>query len=104
MKHNAFELVAKMTMLREHVETRAAALVADNAAGMAERARSAVPVDSGELRRSIASSPDGSVTASAPHAAMVEYGTSRMAAQPFMLPSAQAQAEVFFKAAREVIK
>ena len=104
VKHNARELAARMAALRERAETGAAALVADNAAGMADLARSAVPVDSGELRGSISSSADGCVTASAPHAAMVEYGTSRMAAQPFMLPSARAQAGIFFKGAREVIK
>lgn len=104
VKHNALEIAAKTAALRDRVGERAAALVADNAAGMADLARSAVPVDSGELRGSISSAADGSVTASAPHAAMVEYGTSRMAAQPFILPSARAQADIFFKGAREVIR
>ena len=104
VKHNARELAARVAALSGRVTRDAAALAADNASRMAERARECVPVDSGALRAGISASPDGSVTACAPYAAMVEYGTSRMAARPFMLPSARAQAGLFFKEAREVIK
>ena len=70
----------------------------------ADIARSYVPVDTGALKGSIAAVSDGSyassVIASTPYAAMVEYGTSKMAAQPFMLPAAQETAGVFFENAR----
>ena len=69
----------------------------------AQLARSLVPVDSGELRASISAASerrlDARVTANAPYAAMVEYGTSKMAARSYMLPAAQAAAEPFFEAA-----
>ena len=59
---------------------------------IAERAVGLVPVDTGELRGSIAHQKMGSgwaVVASAPHAGYVEYGTSKMAAQPYLRPAAQ---------------
>ena len=40
------------------------------------------------------------VVSTAPHAAMVEFGTSRMAARPHLLPAASAVREEFFAAAR----
>lgn len=53
------------------------------------------PVDTGELRSSIAGSVSGStvkdctgrVEATADHAEYVEYGTSKMAAQPYLRPA-----------------
>ena len=62
-------------------------------------ARELAPVDTGELRESIsfAATDNGAVVyASANHAAMVEYGTSRMSPRPFMLPAARAVAHEFF--------
>lgn len=58
----------------------------------AEIARELAPVDSGELRSSINARRSGGsaqVVSSAAHAALLEYGTSRMAAQPYMLPMAE---------------
>ncbi len=57
---------------------------------VAEAARGACPVDTGRLRASIEVSADGnsaSVTAGAPYAAYVEFGTWKMAAQPFLTPA-----------------
>jgi HK97 gp10 family phage protein len=62
------------------------------AATVAERAVELVPVDTGELRGSISHQRMGdgwAVVASAPHAAYIEYGTSKMAAQPYLRPAAQ---------------
>jgi HK97 gp10 family phage protein len=62
------------------------------AAAVAERAVELVPVDTGELRGSISHRREGegwAVVASAPHASYVEYGTSKMAAQPYLQPAAQ---------------
>ena len=62
------------------------------AAAIAERAVEFVPVDTGELRGSISQQKRGegwAVVASAPHAAYVEYGTSKMAAQPYLRPAAR---------------
>ena len=70
----------------------------------ADIARTTVPVDTGALRDSIGVSPGGayvaSAVASASYAAMVEYGTSKMPPQPYMLPAAHRAAEDFFANAR----
>ena len=75
-----------------HAAQQAVGHAAEEAAGAACEL---APVDSGELRRSISvrqiSPLETAVVAAAPHAAMVEFGTSRSAAQPFMLPAAQMQ-------------
>jgi HK97 gp10 family phage protein len=50
-------------------------------------------VKTGALRDSIgvtASGPEAAVTAAAPYAAFVEYGTSRAPQHPFMTPAADA--------------
>jgi HK97 gp10 family phage protein len=59
---------------------------------MVAYARAIVPVDTGELRDSIGATWDASTLtltlhADAPHAAFVEFGTSRMAAQPYLRPT-----------------
>jgi HK97 gp10 family phage protein len=62
------------------------------AVAVAERAAELAPVDTGELRGSISHQKLGdgwAVVASAPHAAYVEYGTSKMEAQPYLRPAAQ---------------
>ena len=61
------------------------------AEAVADRARSLAPVRTGELRGSITTKEmsDGSVAvgATAPHAAVVEYGSSRRAPQPYLRPA-----------------
>jgi len=82
----------------------AAAAAAENAAAVA---RSTVPVDTGALRDSIATGtiPGGAVLrAGTDHAAMVEYGTTRMPPRPYMLPAARAVQAEFFREAGEGIK
>ena len=69
----------------------------------AELARRMAPVDSGELRGGIrAIREDGgvAVVSTAPHAAMVEYGTVKSAAQPYMMPMAQEMRAEFAELAR----
>ena len=68
----------------------------------AKTARELAPVETGTLRSSIAHSATdygAVVTASAPHAIMVEYGTSKMPPRPFMLDAARAAANGFFEMA-----
>lgn len=52
----------------------------------ADEARRLCPVDSGELRDSITAT-EGGFGATAPYAALVELGTSKTAAQPFLRPA-----------------
>lgn len=65
------------------------------AEAIAEAARGLVPVDTGALKKSIESSTrrgsrglqEGKVTVGAKYALHVEYGTSKMAAQPYLRPA-----------------
>lgn len=57
---------------------------------IAERARDLVPVDTGELQDTIQAVQDGrssQVQAGTSHALPIEFGTSKMAAQPYMRPA-----------------
>jgi len=91
MRRRKSRIMARLEDLTQAAQ-QAVGHAAEEAAGAA---RELAPVDSGELRRSISvrqiSPLETAVVAAAPHAAMVEFGTSRSAAQPFMLPAAQMQ-------------
>jgi HK97 gp10 family phage protein len=66
--------------------------VNDIAKAIEEDAKSMVPVDTGALRDSITTTQgvlEATVGSDLPYAASVEYGTSKMAAQPFLTPAAQ---------------
>lgn len=79
--------------------------VNDAAQRAAEDARSRAPVDSGELRRGIEVRNQGlvgTVVSTAPYGAMVELGTSRMAAQPYLQPAALAARGSFLTDAKEI--
>lgn len=82
--------------------------VTASAARAADYARETVPVDSGALRASISPTKEGAqsaaVLAAAPHAAMVEYGTSRMPPRPYMLPAAHMAREGFFGDVRAAVR
>lgn len=71
-----------------------------------EGARARVPVDTGALKKSLRSTMDkrrgaAKVTARAPHAHLVEFGTVHMDAHPFMLPAAEAERDNFVRRATE---
>ncbi|HYG66098.1 MAG TPA: HK97-gp10 family putative phage morphogenesis protein [Anaeromyxobacteraceae bacterium] len=94
---------SRLQSLLGRLSGRIAAAVAEEtlagAEAVAREAKALAPVDTGRLRASIEALREGRtsavVVARAPYAAFVEYGTRRMAAQPFMRPAAQrARAEV----------
>ena len=96
--------VARLKTLVSAMEGVGAGAVHAAAEQCAGIARELVPVDTGALKGSICAVSGGryaaSAVASAPYAAMVEYGTGKMAAQPYMMPAAQRTAEIFFENAR----
>lgn len=97
----ASALIRRITAVESKIRAGAAEICARTADTAAQAAREIVPVETGALRGSIASTAQGlsaAVTASAPYAAMVEYGTSRMAPRPYMYPAAQAARGEFFEA------
>src|SRR5690242_20186201 len=71
-------------------------------------AKSSVPVRTGNLRNSIQSGPitntSAEVTAGAEYAGFVEYGTSRMQAQPYMTPQIDRALKAYVTAALNSIK
>ena len=100
-------LIKTLHALPDKLLTQAKAAAVSAAEAAAQTAKALAPVDTGELKSSIssASTAEGAVMqAAAPHAAMVEYGTSKMNPQPFMLPAALAVRKQFFKSAGENIK
>jgi HK97 gp10 family phage protein len=82
--------------LREVVD-KAQAIIERELAAAADDAREHVPVDSGKLHRSIRvkmdpSGQSGRLIAGgrrAPHGHLVEFGTKRMPARPYLYPAAQ---------------
>ena len=75
-------------------------IVKSNGAALQESAQRKVPVDTGNLKRSIGleireSGLTADVEPTAEYAAYVEYGTRYMNAQPYMRPSYTAQKEKF---------
>lgn len=71
-------------------------------------AKRLAPVDTGNLRSSIKGKVagggyEGEVTATAEHAPYVEFGTSKMPAQPFLLPAGEEETPVFNAALRRAV-
>lgn len=108
MKNYAVKLRAMAAGIEDAL---AEAVIASVGRG-AELARSLAPVESGALRDGITVRTAGAgiaeVVSTAAHSAMVEYGTSRAPAQPFLLPAARQMHAEFvrdaIRAAQEVLK
>lgn len=96
--HNVFGSIAQL------MEGRMAAAAAHTHAAMVRKVSTPGPprsspgspphVDTGDLRKSLqpevvrtGNTIRGTVSSSVPHALMLEYGTSKMAARPFMRPT-----------------
>lgn len=86
---------------------KAQAAVTAAAAQVEAHAKTTAPVDTGNLRSSIQARPAGAlaadVVAQAEYAIYQEFGTYKMAAQPFMGPAAEAVRPAFEAAMRQVI-
>lgn len=108
MKQYALQLKTRAAKLEP---AAAEAAIASAGRGM-ELARSLAPVDSGALRSGIGARSAGGagaeVVSAAAYSAVVEYGTSRAPAQPFLLPMARQMQPEFVRdvtrAVQEVLK
>lgn len=88
MKHFA----KKLAIWANNLEKCGGQLALEAAQNGAKLAQRMVPVDSGELRSGIFARQEANgaaVVSAAPHGAMVEFGTSRSGAQPYMQPMAE---------------
>jgi HK97 gp10 family phage protein len=82
------------------VEVEANRKVAETAEKIAQDARGRAPVQTGRLRDSITASAYGKeaeVFSQVEYAPFVEYGTYKMAAQPFLYPAVEANKDGFFE-------
>lgn len=79
-------LTDQLQRMAQEMPTQAQATIMGLANGCVARMKAAVPVDTGELRDSITATaiPGGvEIKAGAEHGWFIEYGTIKMAAQPF---------------------
>ena len=81
-------------------------IIAAGAQTVCDGAKSLCPVDTGTLRDSISMSASGSsavVSANTDYAAYVEFGTSKMAPQPYLVPALVSSADAITNAMLSVI-
>ena len=90
------KLERKLKQLPEHMQEGLRTAVRDSAKAIRADARTRVPVDSGDLRKSIKfRTAKGGLSATIRvdefYGRFVEFGTTSQAAQPFLGPAAQAE-------------
>ncbi len=86
------------------IENGIGEITASCAAAAAQRARELCPVDTGRLRDSIRVERDGNaarVSANTDYAAYVEFGTSKTAPQPYLIPAVLGFSDEIAKAAAD---
>lgn len=74
----------------QRIESNLSEIIAAGAEVVCSSAKSMCPVDTGTLQSSIGVSTEGNratVSADADYAAYVEFGTSKMAPQPYLMPA-----------------
>lgn len=89
------------------MEAKADAIVTKAAMDLEAHAKTRAPVDTGTLKNSIQATRVGTahwrVVVGADYGVYVEWGTSRMAAQPFLQPAIQAVSPGFLQALKSVV-
>lgn len=76
--------------IAQRIEGSLGEIIAAGAEAVSQSAKSMCPVDTGALRDSISVSAEGNraeISANTDYAAYVEFGTSKMAPQPYLVPS-----------------
>ena len=99
----------KLPQLTDSLSRLAGAAVMKAAFDIESTAKALVPVDTGNLKSSIQTTQEGPLTAlvgprDVDYAVYVEYGTSRMAAQPYMRPAAERVQPAFLAAMRQIVE
>lgn len=83
----------RLPALRQGIRRQAAQVVSEAATDCVALAKVLAPVDTGELRDEIHTEAQGDLAADAvssvPHSIFNEFGTVKMAAQPYMTPAAE---------------
>lgn len=99
-------LVSRIPAIAAGCEPKARAAVIKTIADVKSNAMANAAVDTGNMRSSITGQTTralgGDITAGAEYSVYVEYGTSKMAAQPFMTPAAEAAFPGFVAAMKSI--
>ena len=89
------------------IENNFADIIGQGAQTVCESAKSLCPVDTGRLQSSINVQPGGNtavISADTEYAVFVEFGTSKMAAQPYLVPALLSNTQAILSAIAEAIK
>lgn len=92
------QLQAALTVAAAVARAASESAVASEVKSVSADARGGAPVQTGELRSGVtgsASGLSGEVRSPVRHSGFVEFGTGKMAAQPFMAPAAEASRRRF---------
>lgn len=96
----------RLPQLAADIKSQGEALVQTSADNIVAGAQDRAPVRTGRLRDGIqreGSGMEAKVTSEAPYSAYVEYGTSRMSAQPFFWPALEAERPIYLAAWRAIL-
>lgn len=97
-------LAGKLKSVQSDINKQSSTVLRKAAKAVERGAKSRAPVDTGTLQRDIYSAVRGKVAqiiAPTRYAQFNEYGTSKMAPQPFMVPALEAEAPQFVKKLEE---
>lgn len=96
----------RLPQLAAEVKSQGEALVQKSADNIVNGAQDRAPVRTSRLRDGIkreGSGMEAKVTSEAPYSTYVEYGTSRMSAQPFFWPALEAERPIYLAAWRAIL-
>jgi HK97 gp10 family phage protein len=104
-------LARNMKVLTAEIKARVEAAITDQAENVATTARENCPVRTGALKRSIrVEVGDGGMFAAvkaggmeAPHAHLIEFGTRKMRARPYMVPALEQNKDAITRAIDDAI-
>lgn len=108
--HEVVELQHRLEASTAQVRAGAARVTRAAGARVERDAKIAAPVDTGYLRNSIsaritgnANTSTATVSAGANYGAYVEFGTSRMSPQPYMIPAFDRNKQPFIQALQQLV-
>ena len=90
--------------IANNIENNFADIIGQGAQTVCESAKSLCPVDTGRLQSSINVQPAGNTAVISADTVFVEFGTSKMAAQPYLVPALLSNTQAILSAIAEAIK
>lgn len=103
----AVSLTSRLPVIAAEMRPKAALAVQKTASDLEGHAKQNAPVDTGYLQGSIQAEQVAELTSvvnvGAEYGVYVEFGTSRMAAQPYLVPAAETVRPAFIAAMKQLI-